>query len=293
MADSAARPTARFTDEYFTNGDGLRQHYRDYNTAGPDAPVVLCMPGLTRNARDFEEIAAHMADRCRVIAVEQRGRGLSDWDPDPARYLPITYVGDMLTLIDTLGLKDVIAFGTSLGGLMTMILQALKPGVWRAAIINDIGPEIDKNGIERIKSFVGKTTAPASWEEAVATTRRLGTPMFPNFTDAQWVAMAHKLYADVDGKPVIQYDPDISKNFEGQPDQAAPDLWPVFTAMKSLPMLVLRGELSDILSAATLEKMASGHPDLTAVTIPGVGHAPMLWEQESYDAVDAFLARFL
>ncbi|MCJ9429043.1 alpha/beta fold hydrolase [Kordiimonas marina] len=293
MADSAARPTATYTDEYFTNTDGLKQHYRDYNTAGPDAPVVLCIPGLTRNAKDFEEIAAHIADRCRVLCFENRGRGLSEWDPDPSRYTPVTYVGDVLTLVNQLGLKDVIAFGTSLGGLMTMILQATTPGVWRAAIINDIGPEIDDAGIERIKGFVGKGTPPKTWEQAIESTRKIGLSMFPSFTDDEWSRMTHKLYADVDGKPVIQYDAALAQNFDAEPDQAAPDLWPIWAAMYSVPTLVLRGELSDILSAETLDKMAAGHPDLTAVTIPGIGHAPMLWEQESMDAVDNFLARFV
>ena len=231
-----------FTSEYFTNPDGLKQHYRDYNNAPAGAPIVLCMPGLTRNSKDFAGIAEHLSPKYRVICVEQRGRGLSDWDHDPSRYRPDVYVTDMKALIEHLGVDQVVALGTSLGGLLTIMMSALYPGIFKAAIINDIGPEVDPKGIERIMSYVGKGTPPQSWEEVIAATKRANDGVYPDFTDEEWLAFAKKLYTEVDGVPVVQYDPAIRNNFEGQSDQSAPDLWPVFEATKDFPMVVVRGE---------------------------------------------------
>ncbi|NVJ99167.1 MAG: alpha/beta hydrolase [Alphaproteobacteria bacterium] len=284
---------ADFTDEYFTNPDGLRQHYRDYNTAGADAPVVLCMPGLTRNARDFADIAKHLSDRCRVICVENRGRGQSEWDPKPERYLPLTYVSDMIALLDHLGARQVIAIGTSLGGLMTIMMQAMHPGKLFAAVINDIGPEIDPKGIERIKSYVGKGTPPETWEQAISAVQTANAGVYPNFTDEDWRWYTANLYDDASGKPVPMYDPAISKNFNSEESQSAPDLWPIFRALHNIPMVVLRGGLSDILSAETLDRMAAEHPDLTPVTVPGLGHVPLMREPECTAAIDKLVARFL
>lgn len=284
---------ADYTDEYFTNPDGLKQHYRDYNSAGDDAPVVLCMPGLTRNARDFEAIADHLADRCRVICVEQRGRGLSEWDPNPSRYLPVTYVSDMMALLAHLGTDKVIAIGTSLGGLMIIMIQAMHPGKLLAAVINDIGPEIDPKGIERIKSYVGKGTPPETWEAAIAAVKTANAGVYPNFTDEDWRWYTENLYDDVDGKPVVMYDPAISQNFNSEESQSSPDLWPIFRALHSIPIVVLRGGISDILSAETLDRMADEHPDLVPVTVPGIGHVPLMREGECKKAIDDLVSRFL
>ena len=284
---------AEYKDCFFSNTDGLRQHYRDYNTAGPAAPAVLCMPGLTRNPKDFSDIADHLADRCRVIAIANRGRGKSEHDPEPSRYTPLTYVADVMALLRHLGIRQVIALGTSLGGLMTILIQAMYPGTLQAAIINDIGPEVDPKGIARIKSYVGKGTPPATWDEAYASVKRANDGVYPNFTEGDWRWYTHNLYEDVNGAPVVQYDPAISQNFESSSDQSAPDLWPAFAALHSVPMVVLRGELSDILSAATLERMAREHPDLEAVTVPGLGHVPLMRETECKAAIDRLVARFL
>lgn len=284
---------ADYSDEYFTNSDGLKQHYRHYNSAGPDAPVILCMPGLTRNAKDFTFIAAHLKDRCRMICVEQRGRGMSEWDPDPSRYAPVTYVGDMITLLKHLELDSVICLGTSLGGLMTMMMNAAHPGVVKAAIINDIGPEIDPKGIARIKSYVGIGTPPETWEEAVEAVKFANPGVYPKFSDEEWEMVTHFLYEDVDGKPVVQYDAALRQNFDADDSQSAPDLWPVFALMHHIPMVVLRGGLSDILSQTTLDRMAAEHPDLTPVVVPDVGHVPLMREPEVHAAIDKLIDRFL
>lgn len=282
-----------FQDKYFTNDDGLKQHYRDYDTAPKGAPVILCMPGLTRNAKDFQFIADHLADRCRLICIEQRGRGLSDWDPDPTRYSPVTYVGDMMSLLAYLGLETVITIGTSLGGLMTIMMNAMYPGTIRAAVINDIGPEIDPAGIRRIKSYVGVGTPPDTWDEAVAAVKIANTGVYPNFSEAEWRHFTGLLFADENGRPVAQYDPAIRNNFDANDDQSAPDLWPMFALMHTLPMVVVRGGLSDILAADTLKRMAAEHPDLVAVTVPDVGHVPLMNEKIAQDAIDGLIARFL
>ena len=280
-----------YSENYFTNPDGLRQFYRDYNTAGEGAPVVLCMAGLTRNTRDFAGAATHMAKTCRVITVDQRGRGNSDWDPDPSRYRPDVYVSDMMALLAHLGVSKIIGFGTSLGGLMTFMMAAMHPGTLVGALINDIGPEIDPAGITRIKSYVGKGTPPETWDDAVALVKSASFASFPKFSEDEWLWFTRKLFADKDGKPVAQYDPLISKNFDANDDQSAPDLWPVFDLSAGIPLVVTRGVHSDILSAETLEKMAARHPDLTAVTVADRGHTPLLTEPECIPAIDALIEK--
>jgi pimeloyl-ACP methyl ester carboxylesterase len=282
---------AAYTDQYFSNPDGLKQHYRDYNLAGEEAVTVLCMPGLTRNARDFEEIAAHISQNCRVICVDMRGRGLSEWDPDPGRYQPVTYVSDMIALLAHLQIKQVIALGTSLGGLMAILMHAMHSDVLIAAILNDIGPEVDPKGLARIQGYVGKGTPPQSWDEAITQIKSGNSDVFPNFSEADWDWFARKLYVEKDGVLVADYDPAISQNLNSDEEQAAPDLWPVFSAMSSIPVVVLRGEISDILSTRTLGVMAQVHPDLISVTVPGVGHAPLLREPECREAIDELIRR--
>lgn len=282
---------AEYSEEYFTNPDGLKQYYRDYNSAPESAPTVLCMPGLTRNSKDFAGVASHMAKSCRVICVEQRGRGNSEWDPDPSRYRPDVYVADMKALLEHLGSEQVIAFGVSLGGLMTMMMGAMMPGTLIGAIINDIGPEVDPTGIARIKSYVGKGTPPTTWDEAVAAVKNSNTGVYPKFSEDDWRTFTEKLYKDEDGKPVLQYDPALSQNFNEEESQSSPDLWPIFGMLKDIPMVVLRGELSDILSNDTLLRMAMEHPDLDPVTVPDKGHVPLMTEPECLSAIDALLEK--
>ena len=280
-----------YSENHFTNPDGLRQYYRDYNTAGSDAPVVLCLPGLTRNSRDFAEIADHMSKSCRVICLDLRGRGNSEWDPDPSRYRLDIYVSDVMALLAELGINKFISFGTSLGGMITFMIAAMHPGVLIGAIINDIGPEIDPTGIKRIKSYVGGGTPAQTWDDAVAIVKAASQVSFPKFTEDEWLWFTRKLFAEENGKPVAQYDPLVSGSFAADDEQSAPDLWPVFDLSANIPMVVLRGAISDILSADTLEKMAARHPDLTPVTVPDKGHIPMTTEPECIPAIDALIEK--
>ncbi|UTW56805.1 alpha/beta fold hydrolase [Kordiimonas sp. SCSIO 12610] len=278
-----------FTHEYFTNSDGLKLHYRDYNTAGGDAPVVLCMPGLTRTSNDFAHVADSLKAKCRVICLDKRGRGLSEWDSDPARYHPGTYVADALELLNHLGQKSVHAIGTSMGGLMTILMQAAQPGVIKSAVINDIGPEVDPEGIKRIQNNIGTTPELKTWEDAEQYVEKTAKHIFPYFNDDDWKWFTRITYIEEDGQIKSNYDPAITQNFNSvSAEQSMPDMWPVFEGLKSVPVLIIRGETSDLLMQSTLERMESEYPLLTGVTVPQAGHAPMLHEKEAADAIASF-----
>ena len=283
MTDFSQRPV--------TTADGLTLRFRDYHTARPGRPAVLCLPGLTRNARDFAEIAALLAPTHRVICPDTRGRGLSDRDPDWRNYHPGTYVQDTLHLLDHLGLDTVVVIGTSMGGLMAMMMAATVPDRLAGVVLNDVGPVVAPEGLRRIQGYVGKTAAVASWDEAVAQVKAINQPFYPDYTEADWLGMARKLYRDgPDGTPVADYDPDIARGL-AEGSAVPPDLWPLFEALRDIPTLALRGEMSDILSAETLAEMAARHPSMTAVTVADRGHAPMLDEPDAHGAIAAFLDR--
>jgi pimeloyl-ACP methyl ester carboxylesterase len=285
---------ANYEDLYYQSQDGLRLYARDYVHPSPRA-TVLCMHGLTRNSADFEGIADHLARDYRLIVVEQRGRGHSQWDDHHENYQPAVYVRDMFTLLDHLGLEQVVLLGTSLGGLMSMIMTAMQPGRIRAVRLNDIGPVVNPAGLERIKEYVGKSGPVSSWDEAVAQQKAINAREFPTFTEQQWLDFAHALYREDDsGVPVLAYDPAISKPMNEDQDSAVPpDLWPAFDALKPVPAMVIRGELSDILAPECVAEMRSRKPDLVVAEIPNRGHAPILDEPECIAAIDHFLAEAL
>lgn len=276
-------------DVHYMSADGLRLYARDY--AGPQATAltVLCLPGLTRNSRDFADLATELCKSYRVICPDQRGRGRSAYDPDPSRYQPLTYVADMWALLDHLGIARVAIVGTSLGGIMAMIMAAARPDRILGAVLNDIGPVVDPAGIARIQSYVGKTLPPAAWDEAVAQAKTINGDIFPHFDEARWRQFTRQLYRDDgQGRPILDYDPAISQNVDAG-NAVPPDLWPLFDALKATPLVVIRGATSDILSAETMAKMLARHPQLVAVEVPGVGHAPLLDEPAALDAIAGFL----
>lgn len=276
-----------YADRFFTVRDGLKLHYRDYPGEAAKPPL-LCLPGLTRNARDFADFAERYSPRFRVLAVEFRGRAQSEYDPVPARYIPPTYAFDVIELLDQAGIEQAIFVGTSLGGLVTMAIAAIAPQRIAAAILNDIGPELSTNGIERIKSYVGKDIRFASWDEA-ARTIAANTQAFENYTHADWVRMAQRNCREEDGEIVFDYDPAIAIPFSGTTATPEVDMWPLFAALAQKPLLVIRGAKSDLLSAEALEKMHTAAPAMRTAVVPGVGHAPDLSEPEAVEAVDAFL----
>jgi pimeloyl-ACP methyl ester carboxylesterase len=285
---------ADYEDIYYQSRDGLRLYARDYrHWQRPQAPraTVLCMHGLTRNSADFGGIADHLADDFRLLVVEQRGRGRSQWDDEPANYQPAVYVQDMFTLLDHLSLDQVVLMGTSLGGLMSMIMVAMQPTRFRAVIMNDIGPVVNPAGLERIKNYVGRSGPVSSWEQAVAQQKKINGGEFPDFSESQWLIFCRALYReDEQGRPVLAYDPAISQPMNEDQDAAVPpDLWPSFDALKPIPTLVIRGALSDILAPECVAEMRSRKPDLVFAEIPNRGHAPTLDEPDSIAAIDQFL----
>jgi pimeloyl-ACP methyl ester carboxylesterase len=279
------------TERWFESSDGLQLYYRDYATAAPGQLPVLCLPGLTRNSRDFEHVAVRLQARRRVLCADLRGRGRSQHDPQWQNYHPGTYLGDIARLLEHAGVERCVFFGTSLGGILTMLTAATQPGRVTAAILNDIGPEVDPAGLARISSYVGRAPPTRTWDEAVTLVRATYEYTLPGLTDEQWLDYTRRSYTDVDGVPRLDMDPNIGEAVRAAPAAAAPDLWPVFAALKPLPTLVLRGESSDILSQATLDRMQQEKPDLVRVEVPNRGHVPLLDEAEAVMAIDQFLAR--
>lgn len=288
---SSATPSAdfaAFTSRFYTSPDGLTLHYRDY--AGPPGArlTVVCIPGLTRNARDFEDVAPHLASRYRVICPELRGRGLSGYAPDPMTYVPVTYVRDIVALLDSASLAHVAVIGTSLGGIISMLMATFIPHRLLGVVINDIGPTLDPVGLARIGSYVGRTKAISTWAEAAAAIEAIDGAIFPDYTAEDWVRMAKRRFVETpEGAIKPDYDLNISKPFVA--NAKAVDLWPFFSAFRMMPILALRGALSDLLSPAIFDRMQDIVPRLVRVTVPNRGHAPYLDEPEARSAIDRFL----
>jgi len=274
---------------WFESQDGLRLFSRVYAAPGADAPVVLCLHGLMRNGRDFEELAPRLAQRYRVIVPDVRGRGLSARDPDSNNYQIPVYLRDIVALLAGLGAARVTVIGTSMGGLIGMLLAVMQPGLIARLVLNDIGPEVDREGLERIRGYAGRSAPVRSWEEAVAQVRDSYGTSWPGLSDARWEKIARLSYrANAAGLPEEDADPHIAEPLRNT-SAAAPNLWPLWGTLAKLPVLVIRGAQSDILSAATLARMQQTKPDLTVVSVANRGHAPLLDEPECLAALDEFL----
>ncbi len=281
-----------YQDRYWASSDGLKLHYRDY--AGADGaagrPPVLCMHGLTRNARDFENLAEHLSRTFRVIVPEMRGRGMSEYAPNSDSYSPAVYVGDVERLLEEQKIESFIAIGTSMGGLMTMMMATAKPGRIAAVVMNDIGPELNPAGIERIGGYVGQQRSYPTWMHAARSMASVHQPSFPDYDLEKWLHMAKRtMVVGQNGRISYDYDMAIAEPFS-RPGNAAPtDLWPAFDALKDVPMVLLRGELSDLLLPDTVTQMGERSSAMTSITVPRVGHAPTLDEPEARAAIDELL----
>ncbi|MBY0563347.1 MAG: alpha/beta hydrolase [Hyphomonadaceae bacterium] len=276
--------------------DGLALYARDYAPVTPatGAPVI-CLHGLTRNSKDFEIIAPRIA-ACgrRVIAPDMRGRGKSANDPDPAHYVPAVYAQDVAALMDKLEIPQAVFIGTSMGGIITMLMAALAPQRVAAAVLNDIGTRLDPAGLNRIASYVGRTRPVSTWEEAADAVCALAGDIYPRRRDdrAFWLAFARRTFrARDDGKIETDYDPHIALAFADTGGAPPPDMTPLFNALASKPVLLVRGALSDLLTPPIVAEMRALRPDLVTVDVADVGHAPMLDEPEAWEAVLDFLAR--
>jgi pimeloyl-ACP methyl ester carboxylesterase len=273
--------------------DGLRLYSRVYPGPKASAPTVLCLHGLTRNSRDFEDLAPHLKGRYRVIAPDLRGRGFSARDPQIQNYQAAVYVQDIVALLDRMDAPRVAVIGTSLGGMLAMMLGFGQPGRIAGMILNDVGPEIDPVGIERIKQYAGRLPPAGSWSVAVAQTQAMFGDAWPDLSEDRWQALARRGFrANAAGVVEVDADPGIGAALRAAPAAAA-DLWPLWQALRGIPTLAIRGARSDILSAAVFARMKRENPGLEQLEVANRGHVPLLDEPECIAALDGFLSRIL
>ncbi len=292
----SAAQVGAFEERIVATADGLTLYARDYAPLTPITGLpVICLHGLTRNSRDFEVIAPRIA-ACgrRVVAPDMRGRGKSANDPDPAHYQPAIYAQDVIALMGKLEVPEAVFVGTSMGGIITMVLAALAPARIAAAVLNDIGHKVSPEGVARIGGYVGRTRPVANWAVAAEAVRAIAGAAYPERLDdgAFWEAFARRTFrAREDGTIETDYDPHIALAFAASADAPPPDMAPLFQALAAKPLLSVRGAISDLLSAETVAEMRALKPDLESVEVENIGHAPMLDEPEAWDAVLGFLAK--
>lgn len=282
-----------FEDIYFTGRDGLRLYGRHYRAAAVSGTrPVVCLAGLTRNSRDFHTLALALSQGTPardVFTLDTRGRGLSEHDSDWKNYAVPIEMQDVIDFMMMLGLRNAGVIGTSRGGLITMVLAAAQPSLIGAIVLNDIGPVIEMEGLARIAGYVGRVPLPKNWADAARITGDLFRRDFPEMTDEDFEAVAHQTFNEKKGKPASGYDPKLAKCLSVL-DGPIPKLWPQFEATKRMPVLVLRGANSDLLSEQTVEEMRRRHPHLSSITVPGEGHAPLLRDAPTISAVASFFA---
>jgi pimeloyl-ACP methyl ester carboxylesterase len=287
-----------FESRFFTAEDGLRLHARDYPAAAGNYRLPLvCLPGLSRNARDFHQLALLVSQDIhaprRVIALDYRGRGLSAYDEDAANYNLAIECRDVITVCTALGLSRCIFAGTSRGGLILHIMAAVKPDLIGGAILNDIGPEIEAAGLRDIRDYLAKRSSPANFEAAADVLEDMHGSTFPALSRNDWCDMAEAIYAERNGVIVADYDPKLADQLQTIDfSKPLPTLWPQFELLGKKPLLIVRGEHSGLLSPETLTRMASCAPTIQTATAPGQGHAPLLHHADVLPAVNAFLAGF-
>ena len=282
---------------FVTAPDGLRLHVRCYGRASAPGTPVVCLPGLARTSADFDVLATALSRGApqprRVIALDYRGRGLSQYDRDPANYSVPVELADVLAVVTALETLPAIFIGTSRGGILTMLLAAVRPSALAGAVLNDIGPVIEPQGLMRIKSYVGKLPQPGTYEEGAEILRRLFHSQFPRLGPDDWLAAAHRMFKEENGRLVTTYDPKLAATLEGVgPEQPLPALWKEFDALANVPVMVIRGANSDILSPATVGQMRARHPSLEILDVADEGHAPLLRDSESIQRILTFVSRY-
>jgi pimeloyl-ACP methyl ester carboxylesterase len=284
------------TSIFISAPDGLKLHARCYGPRSADRLPVVCLPGLARTAADFETLAQALAGDAnrprRVVALDYRGRGLSDYDRNPDNYAFQVELADVLAVITALECLPAVFVGTSRGGILAMLLAAVRPTAIAGVVLNDIGPVIEPKGLMRIKGYVGKLPQPRSFEDGAEVLRRLFDAQFPKLTAADWLTASHRTFKDDKGRLVPTYDVNLARTMEGVDlERPLPPLWKEFDALRNRPVMVIRGANSDILSAATVEAMRTHHPALETIEVPDQGHTPLLVENDVTARIADFVAR--
>ena len=290
--------TSGFKEKFYRSTDGLRLYARSYQVADkePDRLPIVCLPGLTRNSRDFHELALILSRDTvsprRVVALDYRGRGLSDRDGNKANYNLAVECGDVIAGCAALGVDRAIFIGTSRGGLILHLLAAIKPELLTGVILNDIGPVIEPAGLMAIRDYLNRDRKPQSWSEAVDILKENHGAAFPALGLTDWEGMARAIYREQNGIPVADYDPAIADQLKTIDfSNPLPDLWPQFESLGSMPLLVVRGENSNLLSQQTTDEMTKRHPDMVQITAKGQGHAPLLHLGDIPEAIRTFIGR--
>lgn len=285
-----------FSDFFYTAPDGLKLHARIYGEANSARWPMICLPGLTRNARDFHGLALYLSSKAKkprkVVAFDYRGRGQSDYDPDIGHYNVGVEAGDVLAGLAALGIEEAAFVGTSRGGLIIHVLGTLKPAVLKAFVLNDIGPVFEAAGLAHIRTYLDRTPKPKTFAEALEAQRRVHGPDFPALNDADWARMVSALYRDTSAGLMPDFDEKLVDTLAGADfSKPLPDLWPQFEALHAVPLLAIRGANSKLLSAATIEDMRKRHPGMETITVDGQGHAPFLETGDLPERTAAFLDR--
>jgi pimeloyl-ACP methyl ester carboxylesterase len=281
------------TSTFITAQDGIRLHVRAWGPRLAARLPVVCLPGLARTVADFETLASALANGANglrsVLALDLRGRGRSDYDRNPKNYNVQVELADVLAVLTALAVDEAVFIGTSRGGILTMLLAVARPTALAGCVLNDVGPVIETKGLMRIKSYVGKLPQVASLHEAADVLRRLFAAQFPKLSDDDWVAFARRTFKDAGGRIVPDYDVRLGKTLaQIDPARPVPALWKEFSALARVPLLVIRGGNSDILSRATVAAMQTRHPAMEAVEVADQGHAPLLSEPALIARIAAF-----
>ena len=283
-------------DINFSAFDGLKLYARHYESAVPSlSEPLICLPGLTRNSQDFHYLAEyytkHQDTPRDVFCVDYRGRGQSEYDRNWQNYTPMTELNDLLALTTIESIHKAILVGTSRGGLISMLLGAIRPTLIKAVILNDIGPVIETEGLLRLRSYVGSTPPPKDWDEAVHIVKSINQQQFPHLKEQEWMQVAKQLYLETEGQPMHSYDSDLSKSLSMIDFvEGIPSMWPQFESLTKFPLLTIRGENSDILSQKTLNEMKERMPTMEIISVKDQGHAPLLNSEEIHKKIDNFLS---
>ncbi len=289
--------SAQFRDVYCQSADGLKLHAKVIGPENNSLLPVLCLPGLTRTTDDFDDIARAIAtdpaSPRKVVSVDYRGRGLSDYDPDPAKYAVPVELGDVLAIAASLGISRAILLGTSRGGLISMAMAAAQPKLLAGVILNDIGPALELGGLMKIKGYIADPPPRQTWDEAARGLKELFGTVFPSLTDGEWMAWARRAFREKAGDGLERtYDLEIRRTLDGlEPSNPLPQVWELFDAMAGIPLMLIHGALSDLLSIQGVQDMIARRPDIDLVTVADQGHAPLLADTPTMDRIVAFCKR--